>query len=97
MAAIIPKIMNKMPPIRVICFSEILPAITPPPITAMRAHIACPNIAPPVTPIALLPAANAIVAICVRSPHSAIKVNTNDLSKTAHGLVGRFYRPVQKL
>ena len=33
-----------------------------------RTQIACPNIAPSVTPMGLFPAARAIVAICVRSP-----------------------------
>ena len=56
--------------------------------TAIAAQIACPNIAPAVTPMGLFPAARAMVAICVRSPHSAINVNTKDFSKIDQTLFG---------
>ncbi len=60
-----PKMINRNPPKKVICLSEILPAINLPPMTAIAAQIACPNIAPRVTPMGFLLAARAMVAICI--------------------------------
>jgi len=36
-----PKMINRKPPKKVICLSEILPAINLPPMTAIAAQIAC--------------------------------------------------------
>ena len=51
------------------------------PITAKLVQNACPTIAPIVTPYGSLCAANAIVVICDRSPHSAKNVSTNASKK----------------
>lgn len=50
-----------------------------PPMTAMPVHKECPITPPAVTPKGSFVVANAIVAICERSPHSAKKVIVNDI------------------
>lgn len=61
--ATVAKIRNRNPPIAVIVRSEIRPAISRPPTTAIAVQIPCPKIAPAVTPIGLFDAARVIVAI----------------------------------
>ena len=58
-------------------FSEIFVAKNLPPSTANPVHMACPNRPPNVTPRGSCAAANAMVVICDRSPHSARKVMVN--------------------
>jgi hypothetical protein len=40
--------------------------------TAIAEQIACPNIAPSVTPMGLFPAARAMVAICLLNCHASV-------------------------
>ena len=60
---------------------EILEASMLPPTTASEVQIVCPIVAPIATPTAFLCVASAIVAIWLRSPHSARNVKMNDCHK----------------
>jgi hypothetical protein len=58
-----------------------------PPITAAAVHAAWPMIDPTVTPTTSEEAARPMVAIWLRSPHSARKVSTKAFMKTLGGIV----------
>jgi hypothetical protein len=68
---------NTIPPHCETVFSLILAANIRPPIHADAVQTLCPMIPPTVTPIGFLALANAMVAIWLRSPHSATNVKVN--------------------
>lgn len=68
-----------------------------PPMTAMPVHKECPITPPAVTPKGSFVVANAIVAICERSPHSAKKVIVNDIVITYKSKAGTGRRVRRRL
>lgn len=75
------KAMKRQPPTVATVRCEIFKANSRPPTTARDVQTVCPIVAPSVTPHGFLCAASAMVAIWLRSPHSAKKVRMKDSRK----------------